>query len=157
MSPRNVARVTGHLRPVQRAGGIVYYARTRVPGRDPVDTLQQLAPAGQLTRKQAEDALADLLAEERRKLGHGAYDRVAATFADAAIGFLHHIEHVRGREQSTISDYRSSIDTYLRPRWGDLPVSAITPDDVEQLRDELLTAGLSARTVVRHLTVSHGV
>jgi hypothetical protein len=38
-----------------------------------------------------------------------------------------------------------------------MPVDAITPYDVEQLRDELLAAGMSARTVMRHLTVAHGV
>ena len=81
-----------------------------------------------------------------------------ATFADAAAGFLHHIEHVRGREQSTLRDYRGSIDAYLNPRWGDWPVSAVTPDDVERFRDELIAAGeVSPRTIVRHLTVAHGV
>ena len=162
----NPGRVTGHLKLIQRREGPVWYARTRVPGRTPEDTLRRLAPAhlaggkppaGHLTRRQAKDAIEDLLAEERRKVGHGAYDHVDATFAEAAAGFLHHIEHVRGRERATLHDYRSSIDTYLEPRWGDLPVSAITPNDVERLRDELMGQELSARTVVRHLTVAHGV
>lgn len=70
---------------------------------------------------------------------------------------MHHVEHVRGREQATIRDYRGSIDTYLNPRWGEMPVDAITPDDVERLRDALAEQGLSPRTVVRHITVAHGV
>ncbi|HEY7621444.1 MAG TPA: site-specific integrase [Solirubrobacteraceae bacterium] len=70
---------------------------------------------------------------------------------------MRHMEHVRGRERSTLHDYRSSIKNYLDPRWRDMPVDAITPADVEDLRDELLQTDLSARTVVRHLTVAHGV
>jgi integrase len=56
-----------------------------------------------------------------------------------------------------VHDYRSSIRNYLDPRWRDTPVDAITPADVEALRDELLQTDLSPRTVVRHLTVAHGV
>jgi site-specific recombinase XerD len=64
---------------------------------------------------------------------------------------------VRGRERSTLHDYRNSINFYLNPRWGELPVDAITPTDVEELRDELMKTEPSSRTVVRHLTVAHGV
>lgn len=109
--------------------GPVWYARTRVPGRRPEDTLRRLAPAhltggkpptGHLTRRQAQDALADLISHERRQVGHGAYDHQpdGATFADAAAGFLRHVEHVKGREFSTIKDYRHSIRRYLEPRLG---------------------------------------
>jgi integrase len=161
-------RVTGHLKLVRRREGPVWYVKTRVPGRTPMQTTRRLAPAhegggkppsGHLTRRQAQDALADLLAAERRKIGEGAYDHQpdGATFADAAGGFLRHVEHVKGREFSTLRDYRYSIGRYLNPRWGDQPVSAIRPADVERLRDDLMAAGLSARTVVRHLTVAHGV
>jgi len=139
-----------------------------VPGRKPEQTTRRLAPAhvaggkppaGRLTRKQAQDALADLLARERRSVGQGAYDHQpdGATFADDAAGFLHRLEDVKGREFSTLKDYRNSIRRYLNPRWGDRPVTAVRPADVEQLRDDLMQVGLSARTVVRHLTVAHGV
>jgi integrase len=159
-------RVTGHLKLIERREGPVWYAKTRVPGRSPEQTTKRLAPAhltggkppaGHLTRRQAEDRLADLLTEERRKVGQRAYDHLPATFGDASAGFLRHIEHVRGRERSTLHDYRSSIRNYLDPRWRDTPVDAITPADVEDLRDELLQTDLSPRTVVRHLTVAHGV
>lgn len=161
-------RVTGHLKLIERREGPVWYAKTRVPGRSPEQTTRRLAPAhlaggkspaGALTRRQAQDALADLLADERRKVGDRAYEAQpdGATFADAAAGFLRHVELVKGREFSTIKDYRLSITRYLRPRWGDLPLSAITPVDVAKLRDELMAQGLAPRTVVRHLTVAHGV
>ena len=133
-------RVTGHLKLLERRGGPVWYAKTRVPGRDPEQTTRRLAPAhlgtgrpavGALTRKQAQDALADLLAAERRNVTAGAYaGEPSATFADAAAGFLHHIENVKGREASTVRDYRGSLDRYLLPRWGDRPVAAISAGDV---------------------------
>jgi site-specific recombinase XerC len=117
-------RVTGHLKLIERREGPVWYAKTRVPGRTPEQTTKRLAPAhltggkppaGHLTRRQAEDRLADLLTEERRKVGQRAYDHLPATFGDASAGFLRHIEHVRGRERSTLHDYRSSIRNYLDP------------------------------------------
>jgi integrase len=170
-------RATGHLKIIKRAEGPVWYVKTRVPGRTPPQTTRRLAPAhlsggkppaGALTRRQAKDALSDLLADERRKLGQGAYDYQpgGATFADAAAGYLRHVRVVRGREVSTLRDYRQSIDRYLNPRWGDQPVDAIQPEDVAAMRDDLLkttrggrdgAATLSTRTVVRHLTVAHGV
>ncbi|HEY7621443.1 MAG TPA: hypothetical protein VH834_16820 [Solirubrobacteraceae bacterium] len=57
-------RVTGHLKLIERREGPVWYAKTRVPGRTPEQTTKRLAPA-HLTRRQAEDRLADLLTEER--------------------------------------------------------------------------------------------
>ena len=132
MSTAKTPRVTGHLKLIERREGPVWYARTRVPGRTPEQTTRRLAPAhltggkprtGHLTRKQAEDALADLLTAERRAVGHGAYDHQpgGATFADAAAGYLHHVEHVKRREFATIKDYRLSISRYLEPRWASGP------------------------------------
>ena len=163
------ARVTGRLKLRERREGPVWYTDTRVPGRTPEQTMRRLSPAhvgggrprrGHLTRRQAEDALADLLSAERRRIGEGAYadERpIAATFGDAADGFLHHVEHVKGREFATVKDYRLSIGRYLRPRWGARAVGSITPSEVASLRDELMAGGLSPRSVVRHLTVAHGV
>ena len=158
-------RVSGHLKLIERKSGPVWYVKTRVPGRTPEQTTTCLAPAhvsggkppaGRLTRRHAQDALADILTEERRKVGQRAYDHLGATFADAAAGYLHHIEHVRGRERATLSDYRGSVNNYLVPRWGEWPVDAIHANEVEALRDALMASGVSPRTVVRHLTVAHG-
>jgi integrase len=162
-------RVTGHLKLIERRDGPVWYAKTRVPGRSPEQTTRRLAPAhltggkprvGHFTRRQAQDALADLLAEERRKVGERAYEQqlvTVATFADAAAGFLRHVEYVKGREVSTVRDYKNSLHRYLEPRWGTRPVRSIVPAEVAKLRDDLMAAGLSPRTVVRHLTVAHAV
>lgn len=170
-------RVTGHLQRRDLKEGPVWFTKTRVPGRTPEQTTRRLArahlaggkpPADALTKKQAQDALADLLADERRKCGEGAYDHQldGATFADAAAGYLNHLEHVKGRERSTLRDYEQSINRYLNPRWGERPVKSITPADVTALREHLLEVTregieggtpLAARTIVRHLTVAHGV
>lgn len=162
-------RVSGRLKLRERREGPVWYADTRVPGRTPEQTMRRLAPAhtaggrpprGRLTRRQAEDLLGDLLATERRRVREGAYAEnlpTGATFDDAADGFLHHVEHVKGREYATVKDYRLSLSRYLRPRWGERPVGSITPAEVAALRDELMARGLSPRSVVRHLTVAHGV
>src|SRR4051794_14850913 len=115
-----MTRPTGHLKLIERRDGPVWYVKTRVPGRTPEQTTRRLAPAhlsggkppaGRLTRRQAQDALADVLTAERRNLALGAYDHQpdGATFADAAAGFLRHVEHVKGREFSTVRDYRLSI------------------------------------------------
>jgi len=168
-TPQTTRRVTGRLKIRDRRDGPVWYADTRVPGRTPEQTMRRLAAAhvaggkprrGRLTRRQAEDALADLLAAERRRVSEGAYAGdlpTAASFGDAADGFLHHVEHVKGREFATVKDYRLSIGRYLRPRWGERPVGSITPGEVARLRDELMAGGLSPRSVVRHLTVCHGI
>ena len=165
-SPQNIAgRVTGHLVLRDLKRGAVWYAKTRVPSRDPEQTMRKLAPAhvgggrprnGAMTRRQAEDTLADMLAAERRKVGERGYDYGPARFADVAADYLHHVEHVRGRRASTVSDYRGSIENYLNPRWGEWSVDTITTEDVEALRDELIPK-MSPRTVVRHLTVAHSI
>lgn len=166
-SQSTARRVTGHLRLRTLKDGPAWYASTRVPGRTPEETMRKLAPAhltggrpaaGALTRRQATDALADMLTAERHNLGQCGHEHGPVTFADAAAGYLHHLEHVRGREASTVKDYRGSITNHLNPRWGQQPVDAITPADVKRLRDDLIAEGrLGARSIVRHLTVAHGV
>ena len=112
---------------------------------------------GALTRRQAEDTLDELLVAERHNLGQRGHEHGAATFADVAAAYLHHLEHVKGREQSTLRDYRGAINKHLNPRWGQRPVTSITSDDVEQLRDDLLGTHLSSRTVMRQLILSNAI
>lgn len=69
-------RATGHLKIIEGAKGPVWYLKTRVPGRGPEQTTRRLAPAylgngkppaGSLTERQAQAALADFLASARPK------------------------------------------------------------------------------------------
>jgi integrase len=126
----------------------------------PAHTSGGRCPAGSLTRKMAEDALADYLADERRKVGQGEYGQptsAVVTFNEAAVGYMRHLEQVNQREAATLRDYQGSLTRYLLPRFGEQAIGSIQPRDLEAMRDELLAAGLSPRTVVRHLTVAHGV
>jgi integrase len=50
------------------------------------------------------------------------------------------------------------IDGYLLPEFGDRPLESITPDSIDAYKERMITEGrLSARVIVRHLTVLHGV
>jgi integrase len=84
--------------------------------------------------------------------------RTEATFADAAAEFLRYVESVRKREPSTVRDYRSVIDAYLLEEFGARRLETITADDIDAYKERLLAARtLSNRTIVRHLTVLHGI
>ena len=97
-----------------------------------------------------------------------AHRQAGASFADAAAEFLRYVEHVRQREPSTVADYRGVIDGYLlddqRLRdlglgpFSSLAIEAITPDHIDAYKEALLDEErLSNRTIVRHLTVLHGI
>ena len=78
-----------------------------------------------------EDALADLLADERRKVTgwRSLAEDAGVTFRLAAAGYLHRFEHLKGREGATPSDYQGCLDRDLQPRLRGL-VAAI----IEELR-----------------------
>jgi hypothetical protein len=65
------------------------------------------------------------------------------TFADAAAEWLHHLEKVKGREASTLRDYRGAINGHLK-RFKDRPIACIKATDVEELRET------SCKTASRH-------
>jgi integrase len=162
-------RVTGHVSLRKRSRGPdVYYLKYRLVDGQQVQ--RKLGPAamgngrpaaGYYTRKQAEDALQEVLADARR----GTADtRAGATFADASAEFLRYVEHDREREPSTVGDYRGVINGYLLPRFGERDLASITPHEIEAYRDELKTLEredgsrrLSNRTIVRHLVVLHAI
>jgi integrase len=165
MHPQRIGRATGHVRTVERKRGPVFYAKYRLPDGRQVQKL--LGPkwigrgrpaAGYLTDRMAADQLAEILADARRGTLDAAL-HTGATFADACAEFLRYVEQTRGREPSTIADYRGVIDGYLLEHLGaDTPVERITHRDVEGYRDALLAEQrLSNRTIVRHLTVLHGI
>ena len=58
---------------------------------------------------------------------------------------------------ATVKDYRGVIDGYLRDEFGEFAIDAITPDLIDTYKERLIAEGrLSARVIVRHLTVLHG-
>jgi integrase len=156
-------RATGHLSLRKRKGGEVWYVKFRLPdGRQvqrklgPAWLTSGRPPVGWLTRREALGELRELLAAADRGTLAGVH-KTGATFEDAAAEYLRYVEKDRECDPATVRDYRSVVN-YLLPRWGSRPLESIEPSDVEALRDELKAEGrLSNRTIVRYLTVTHGI
>jgi hypothetical protein len=110
--------------------------------------------AGYFTKRQAEDALRELLHEARRGTLPG-MTRSGATFADAAAEYLRYCEHDRACKPSTLRDYRSNLDAHLLPAFGAQSLEIITPDAIDAWRNSL--TGLSSRTKNKLLVVMGGV
>jgi integrase len=50
------------------------------------------------------------------------------------------------------------IEGYLRDEFSSLPIEDVTPDQIDAYKERLIAGGkLSNRTIVRHLTVLHGI
>lgn len=157
------AEATGYvyLRESKR-GPDKWYAKYRVGDRQvkkclgPARARKGGRPAaGHLTRRDAEAELDAILTDARRGLSTVS---TSATFRDAAAEYLRYVEDVRQIGAKTIRDYRGVIDGYLLEEFGGAPIKQIAPDAIEAYRDRLLLEGkLSNRTIVRHLTVLHGI
>lgn len=117
---------TGHVFRVERARGLVWYAKYRLPdGRQvqrkvgPAWSERGRPPAGYFTTRLAEAWLRDVLDQARRGTLASSV-RTGATFADAAAEWLRYIEHDRGRKPSTVEGYRSIVRSELLPAfWSD--------------------------------------
>lgn len=157
--------VSGHVYLAKRKRGDQWYAKYRLPnGRQvqrrlgPAWTDRSRPPASHYTRKAAEAELQAILTDARRGSLPGS-QQLGATFGDAAAEYLRYVGEVRQIDPSTLADYRGVIDGYLLKEFGaDTPLDTITPEPIEAYRDRLMAAGrLSNRTIVRHLTVLHGI
>lgn len=140
---------TGHVFRVERKRGQVWYAKYRLPdGRQlqkklgPAWTERGRPPAGYFTKRGAEDWLRDLLDEARRGTLPGMV-RTGATFADAATEFLRYAEHDRALKPSTLRGYRSILNAYLLPAFGNRRLEEITSADIEAWRRQLSSARFS--------------
>lgn len=156
-----VANVSGHVKLVKRKRGDKWYARGRIGDEQfnrrlgPAWTERGRPAEGYFTEKTAQAALDAILTDARR--GANA-PRSGATFADAATEFLRYVEDVRQINSKTVSDYRGVVNGYLLDEFGDLGLEEVTPDLVDAYKERLLEEGkLSNRTIVRHLTVLHGI
>jgi integrase len=129
-------------------------------------------PAGYLTRKGAEDALAVLKREaDDGKLAVAV--KTGLTFPAVAREFLRYIEVDRERDRATLADYKGVVEGYLIPYFEDESPENISRDSIVRYRDDLKEKGralrrvadgetpregkLSNRVVVRHLVVLNGI
>lgn len=142
---------TGHLRLQERKRGPVWLARIRTAdGRQrqraigPAWTRRGRAPAGMLTRRDAEGALATMI----DTIGNG--EREGMTFATAANAWL---RTRRGLEASSLRDYESTVGTALIPELGERELDSITTVELEALKHDWLDQGLAPRTVAKRLGV----
>ena len=160
------SRVTGHLRLVQRKRGPQWYLKYRLAnGRQvqrhlgPAWTGKGRPSAGYYTKRMAEEALQAILTDARRgTLGAHQREAPAVTFADAAAEYLRFVRDVRKRDDTTLKDYEGVINGYLLDEFGATAIDGITPDDIDRYKERLIVEGrLSNRTIMRHLTVLHGI
>jgi len=146
---------SGHVYRVERKRGPAWYAKYRLPdGRQiqrrlgPAWTARGRPPAGYYTKRQAEEWLRDVLDQARRGTLPGLV-RTGATFADAAAEFLRYAEQDRALKPSTIRGYRSIIDAYLLPAFGERRLEDIEPAEIERWR-----AGLTSVSDERERAVA---
>jgi integrase len=152
---------TGHVFRVERSRGPQWYAKYRLPdGRQvqkklgPAWTERGRPAAGYFTKRLAEDWLRAVLDEARRGVLPGMV-RTGATFADAAAEWLRYVEQDRSCKPSTLRGYRSELNAHLLPAFGEQPLEAISPAEIERWRGSLV--GVSNRTKNKLLVVMHGV
>lgn len=145
-----MARVTGTLIVVERRTGPVYFIKAR--DRDGRQIKKRLGPVDEWPRKRAEDALRDFLTDLGRVPEKG--ESVGVRYAVDA--WLEYVEHDKGREPSTVRDYRNTVNRQFVERFKDRQLSEISIDDLEQLRAELLDQ-LSRRTAQKTLVLLHGL
>jgi len=114
---------------------------------------------GYLTKRTAQQALNEILADARRgQLLPPLRPSGGASFADAAAEWLRYVEHDRRRRPSTVRDYRIVVDRVLVPALGDAPLDAITSGHIDAFRVALVEEGrLSPRTVNKYLALIHGI
>ncbi|MCA1682855.1 MAG: site-specific integrase [Actinobacteria bacterium] len=151
---------SGHVFRVERQRGPVWYAKYRLPdGRQvqkrlgPAWTGRGRPAAGYLTKRLAEDWLADTLGEARRGTLAGLV-RTGATVADAAAEFLRYIEHDRARKPMTVKTYASIVRTHVLPAFGAMRLEDVTTDMVEEW---LAETELAPRSRMKAVMVLQGI
>jgi integrase len=113
---------------------------------------------GYFTKRLAQQALDEILADARRGSVVPAKVRTHVTFADVCDDFLQWMEQDRQRKRSTLNDYRSAVRKHFIPAFGNRPLEQITSTAIERWRAGLVAEGrLSNRSINKLLTVLHGI
>jgi integrase len=159
-----MTNVTCSVQRIERKRGTALFLRfRRVDGSQGKEKIGMLwkergnPPRGYLTTKQAETAA-------RRKVVELEDEQPAttdggATFAQACAEYLRYVREVRQIDSKTATDYEGVINGYLLEEFDSATsVTSITSKAIEEYRDRLMNESkLSNRTIVRHLTVLHGI
>ena len=126
LADRPSGRVTGHVRLVERKTGPRWYAKYRLADGTQVQKLLGDAwtgrgrpSAGYYTKRTAEQALQELLADARRGTLANSRSRSGKTFGDACAEWLRFVEHEEQRARSTVRDYGNAATGRLIPRFGE--------------------------------------
>ena len=154
--PRRPAGTGALLLRADSAGRETWYGKWRAGRRQVKRRLGLRRMPGSsigLTRRQAEAALREAMAEARsRPL---AQERVALD--EASRRYLDHVDRVLGRKQSTLQDYTLIVRRHLLPVLGGLPLERITPALVADYVTSKLREGLAPKTVTNHLNLLHSI
>lgn len=111
---------------------------------------------GYFRRREARAALQQILVDARR--GAAAQARTGKSFKIVAEDWYEHGLLERDWSASTRADYRSALNAYLLPAFGELRIEAVTPARIERFRNERVRSGrLSRRNANRLLAVMHAV
>jgi integrase len=159
-------QASGRVYVRQRKRGDQWYMQYRVAGRrfnrrlGPVWKEKGRPAAGYFTKRAANEALQAVLTDARR--GELALpDPVGAihTYGEACEEFLRYVEVEKGRSSSTVKDYQGAINRRLLDAFGkDTPVDAITTEQIDAYRENLLAENkLSRRSIQKLLVINFSV
>jgi integrase len=156
-------RATGNVVTYEGARSVTLSAKLRLPdGTQKKIKLGTLwtgkgrPPAGFVTRKMADTMCRDLVVDAGRGLLTVEH-KSGVLFEQAAKEYLLWVEHDRKRRHSTLESYRSMVNGSLIPRFGDRPIDAITAEDIDNYRIDLLEAEKSASTINKRLIILTGI
>lgn len=105
---------------------------------------KQRKKGGHRTRRDAEQALTEMLGQLDLGVAVPADKLTVAGFLD---GWLDHLEHVVGRKRSTVHGYRQTLLAYAVPAIGEMRVQKVTAADLDGIYRAMSRRGLSPRTV----------
>jgi integrase len=151
--------VTGRVYLKARKKGPVWHWKVRLPagGEErkaigPAWTGSGRTPDRHFTKRTAQAALDARLAELRR--GTGIPTSTGVTFRDAAERWYTRRRDVKKWKPSVRRDYRSLLDHYLIPAFGDWTLDAVTTEAIERWRAEALTDGSIRRRTAKKLVAA---
>jgi integrase len=162
MSTKNAnrARATGYVRTIERREGPMFYAKLKLPdGTQPQRRLGRAwdrrtrPPDGFLTEGMAQARLEAILCGDDPLVN---IQPTRVTFQRACDEWL--ADRERECRASTMHDYRGTVKGRLVPfLGGSTPIEDIAVGRVNELREDMLDAGLSGRTVNKALALLHGI